>query len=139
MNSDDLLKLDAGSWYSSPVTSIQVVRFSPEFAGTRFPTLFEALKTCSESGLNLNLEIKHLRNSHDATEEEIKARARTAIILVPLFMLISLNRQKRRWHWRPAAHLLNSTPTRPAWSSPASVWRCWRCAPSVSRSSAAQC
>ena len=55
--------------------SIQVVRFSPELADTRFPTLFEALKTCSENGLNLNLEIKYLRNSLSvATEQEIKAR-----------------------------------------------------------------
>jgi glycerophosphoryl diester phosphodiesterase len=43
---NELKKLDAGSW------------FSPSFANEPVPTLEEALQTCCENGLSLNLEIK---------------------------------------------------------------------------------
>jgi hypothetical protein len=42
----ELLQLDVGSW------------FAPEFAGTRFPTLIETVKTCEELGLGIDIEVR---------------------------------------------------------------------------------
>lgn len=44
--SDDLARLDAGSW------------FAPEFAGEPVPTLRAALELCADLGLGINVELK---------------------------------------------------------------------------------
>jgi len=63
----ELLQLDVGSW------------FAPEFAGTRFPTLIETVRTCEELGMGIDIEIKHLRVNADdycAADSEIANRER---------------------------------------------------------------
>ena len=51
----ELAALDAGTW------------FDPQFAGTRIPTLVQALQFCREHGIWLNVEIKPVRGQEART------------------------------------------------------------------------
>lgn len=62
---DEVRALDAGS------------RFSPEFAGERYPTLEEVLAWAKETGMHLNVELKPTGHEHDL-EREVARQVREA-------------------------------------------------------------
>ncbi|HXY05742.1 MAG TPA: glycerophosphodiester phosphodiesterase [Burkholderiaceae bacterium] len=90
----DLAQLDAGSW------------FGPQFAGTRIPTLLQALHHCHQRGIWLNVEIKPVPGQEVRTGEIVaetivgfRAQAAASGVAAPLvssFSRVALEAARRR-------------------------------------------
>lgn len=65
------------------------IRFGPEFAGERVPTLEEALLLCAELGLAADIEIKADRGRHYATAAAVAATLERLDGRLPLLLVSS--------------------------------------------------
>ena len=116
----DLKLLDAGAW------------FNPGFAGTRIPTLAEAVTLADELGLGINIEIKPGPGASAATAEAavqlIETTSRTPHTIIfssfQIEVLAAIQRANPRWRrglllddlhlgWREEAYQLGCTSVHP--------------------------